>query len=1155
MVQFNKLRLHGFKSFVEATELDIGQGLTGIVGPNGCGKSNLVEALRWAMGETSAKRMRGSGMDDVIFNGTSDRAARNSAEVTLYLDNSDRTAPAEINDADDLEVSRKIAREVGSTYKVNGKTVRARDVQLLFADSSIGAHSPAMVSQGRVADMINAKPHQRRLVLEEAAGISGLHARRHEAELKLRAAENNLTRVEDVMGSMSNQLDSLKKQARQASRYRNLSGHIQQAEGTVLYLRWKDSTTAVETAMQAFQQAEEVVREQTVIVTNLTSQQTNETSHIPELRQAEAEAAAVLQRLKLAYGTLENEERQVQEEREKASHLLEQFTSDIEHENLQQQEATETISRLKTENENLMAAGENHHAREEEARILSTESKEEVERIENELSRTTEEVAAAEADRQAGERRIADLERRLENLSARKEKLTSEHEDLIANTPARAELEQVEAELAETEELYQQARDHLEQAEAARAPAEESVSTADESRQGKQRNVSELKAEADALTKLLRTQDTDSFEPVLDQLTVDAGLEKALAVALGDDLQATLDDSAPIFWRNMPETVTPPVLPGNAKPLTQYVKGPAALSYCLSQIGVVDSAEEAAQLANDLKPGQSLVTMTGGAWRWDGLTVQPGAESAAAVRLEQKNRLADLQGLIATAETELAEATQKTDTVREERAQVLETISKARQHLRETEEKYNTLRRRQSSLSSQISEVTAKLSGLASSIENAEQEIEGLTTELAEAKETFAALPDTTEGREKIISIKETLSEKRQILADRQAQYSEISREGEARNRRIEQINSEIETWESRCERINNRITEFKERIEDAKATLERLAERPGQIENEKQSLLSKISEADDLRNQAAEALAKAESEVAEMSRELKEAESLLSDAREARAHAQASVSTAQNTQNNVEEQIQEKFSCTPEEMIAKLELDLERLPEQDDIQRKLERLIRERDNMGPVNLRAEVESQELTEKMTEMETEKADLEEAIDRLRQGIQKLNKEARERLLKAFDTVNSHFQELFTRLFQGGRAYLQMVDADDPLQAGLEIFAQPPGKKLQVLSLLSGGEQTLTSIALIFAMFLTNPAPICVLDEVDAPLDESNVDRMCNLLEDLAKDGRTRFIVVTHHRLTMARMNRLYGVTMSEKGVSQLVSVDLTQKELDLEANVA
>ena len=414
MVQFTKLRLTGFKSFVEPTELDIGSGLTGIVGPNGCGKSNLTEALRWVMGENSPKRMRSSGMDDVIFSGTDDRPARNTAEVCLLLDNTDRRAPAEMNDSDELEVSRKIERSVGSTYKVNGKNVRMRDVQILFADSSIGSHSPALVSQGRVADMINAKPTQRRMVLEEAAGISGLHARRHEAELKLRAAETNLLRVEDVLGAMNTQLEGLKKQARQASRYRNLSGHIQTAEGSLLFLKFQASQIAVTNALASFDLAENAVREKTLEVTTLTTEQTEAAAGLPELRQAEAEAAAALQHLKLAYGTLENEARLVEEERVKSQNLLSQYTRDVAHETAQKTEAAETMARLTEERAALEDETARQSEREEEARILRDELQNAVEKSETELTLLTEETAAQEAARGAAERQIADLERRLE---------------------------------------------------------------------------------------------------------------------------------------------------------------------------------------------------------------------------------------------------------------------------------------------------------------------------------------------------------------------------------------------------------------------------------------------------------------------------------------------------------------------------------------------------------------------------------------------------------------------------------------------------------------------------------------------------------------------------------------------------------------------
>ena len=1154
MVQFTKLRLSGFKSFVENTELEIGQGLTGIVGPNGCGKSNLVEALRWAMGENSPKRMRTGDMDDVIFSGTEFRPARNTAEVVISLDNADRTAPAEINDSDELEVSRKIERDVGSTYKVNGKNVRMRDVQLLFADSSIGAHSPALVSQGRVADMINAKPTQRRMVLEEAAGISGLHARRHEAELKLRAAENNLLRVEDVLGAMNNQLENLKKQARQASRYRNISENIQTVEGSLLYQKWLLSQTAVTAAMTAFETAENIVREKTLEVTTLTTEQTQAVSELPDLRQAEATAAAALQRLKLAYGSLESEERQVHEERTKSENLLQQFTTDIEHEKVQKEEAAETIGRLTAEQQSLETETAEQGAREEEARILRDELSNTVEKTEGELTQMTEEVATLEAARGASERQIADLDRRLNNMQSRKTSLQGEYEAIIASTPAKAELEQLNGDITAAEETYQSAKSALDNAEATRATADTVVNDTTETLQTVQRQFSQLTAEAEALRRVLKTQQQD-FAPVIDQVTVNAGLERALAVALGDDLQAALDGTAPIYWRELPGYDGASSLPGNAKPLSQFVNAPQALGRVLSQIGVVESAAEAESLMANLAPGQCLVTIDGGAWRWDGLTVTPNAENAAAIRLQQKNRLADLETEILGVEAQLNAAREAANIAKDSRQQAIDTLNSARQSSRQAEDTLNGLRRRHTALSNQLTEVTAKLSSLETSIENASQEIDSLTTQLTEAQTQFAALPDTAESREKITAAKTTLSEQRQALAQQEAVYADIRRAGENRARRMTQIGLELQTWQSRIERVDFRLLELDERIAQARDVIERLAERPGQIEQEKQSLLSHIAEAEAKRQEAADLLQTAENTANELQRNLRAIENELSNAREARAMAQADVNTTQHTQNGIEATITEKFSATPEELVTKLNLNVAELDAVDTLQSRLERLLRERDNMGPVNLRAEVESQEITDKMSTMQTERDDLVQAIDKLREGINKLNKEARERLLSAFDVVNGHFQKLFTRLFNGGTAHLKLIEAEDPLESGLEIYAQPPGKKLTVLSLLSGGEQTLTSIALIFGMFLTNPAPICVLDEVDAPLDESNVDRYCTLLEDLARETKTRFIVITHHRMTMARMDRLYGVTMSERGVSQLVSVDLKQHELPLESLAA
>jgi len=1151
MIQFKKLKLTGFKSFVERTELEIDKGLTGIIGPNGCGKSNLVEALRWVMGENSPKRMRSSGMNDVIFAGTDKRPARSTAEVILSIDNTEHTAPAEINGDDELEISRKIERDVGSVYKVNGKNTRMRDIQILFADSSIGANSPALVSQGRISDMINAKPKQRRMVLEEAAGISGLHARRHEAELKLRGAETNLTRVEDVLGAMTIQLDNLKKQVRQASRYRNLSGHIEKAEGSLLYLRWIESSTAVEAALNAFNTAETIVRENTQTVTELTTIQTSAATQLPDLRKNEANAAATLQGLKLAYGSLESEERRVIDERSKSEELLRQFTNDVGHEKNQKNEASATIEKLTFELAELETNAEKQEELELESKISVENLQVSVAELETEFSSITEVVATQEATRKALEYKINDSTNRLGQITNKKEKLELEYKELLENTPAKAELDNISLQITSCEEEVKKHAAELETKETNLIESEENFNTARNKFNEIEKIYDKINAEAEALRKILSNQQSTDYEPVLEKLTVDTGVEKALAVALGDDLQATLDGSAPIHWEELSDFAGDSDLPEGVKPLSNLVKGPKALNRALSQIGIIDDASIAPSLMNQLKAGQSLVTLDGGAWRWDGLVITPEAENSAAIRLQHKNRLTEIETEIELINIELNDASQVFESLKDIKNTAIEDLNISRQTLKQSEEILNNLRRKHAKISNELSEVTARLSSIETSIENSSQDIERISIQLDEANTELTQLTCTQDSEEKISVLKITITEKRNALAEAQAIYAETRRAGKNRAQRISQIKGEISGWNARMERIGERLEELENRINQATDIITRLAGRPAEIEEEKQSLMTHISEAEKKRQESADILIASETKVNDLQRDLRSAETILSDAREARAIAQADVSTSEHSQKSIEEKIQEKFSCTAKEVISKLEINLEKMKELDALQYKLDRLLRERENMGPVNLRAEVETQEITEKMSEMETDKDDLFQAIDKLREGINKLNKEASDRLLIAFDTVNKHFQTLFTKLFKGGTAYMKLVATDDPLESGLEIFAQPPGKNLQTLSLLSGGEQTLTSIAIIFAMFLTNPAPICVLDEVDAPLDESNVDRYCMILEEISRECKTRFIVITHHRMTMARMDRLYGVTMSECGVSQLVSVDLKQHELELD----
>ena len=1169
-MQFTKLRITGFKSFVDPTELLIEPGMTGVVGPNGCGKSNLVEALRWVMGETSAKRMRGDDMDDVIFGGTATRPARNICEVALAVDNSRRTAPAGFNEFDELEISRRLERGSGSDYRINGKSVRARDVQILFADNASGFNSPALVSQGRVGALIAAKPTDRRQLLEEAAGISGLHARKHEAELRLRAAETNLTRLDDVLGAMDTQLQNLRKQARQASRYRNLQDHIRRAEAILLHLRWTQAEGQLARARAGFAEAENAVRALMLAVTQATTKRTDLAAGLQPKRQAEAAAAAALQRLLLAREQLDAEEKRALEAYEALKRRLAQIEGDLGREMALAEDARGAVARLAAERDELIEAQGEESLRQEEAEAALIGAKDLVEALDRELSRAMDAMAAEEARRTSTERQVRELEGRAGTLRSRLEEQRAQHAALRREQDARGDLAEAEAAAAEAEERLELAKADAEEAEAAKSAAErraddvraEGRAAQDRAREALQQVEAaraRLKAEADALAKLLKANAGDLFPPMVDAVTVAKGYEQAFAAALGDDLTAPLDEAAPVHWRHLPDLPDVAPLPAGAEPLAKHVKAPKALARCLAHVGIVKDAASGIAAATALKPGQVLVTKDGGAWRWDGLSVAPGAPTAAAQRLEQRNRLAELEGEIAAADERVDAAQSAFDAAAAEaeaklaaaRAAVDAAAGRDRQAREAVRAAFSTSANARdvlSRLNQAAAAALSRLQALAESCERLEADLAEATAAWEEARAALEALPDPAEGRNRIAELRARLAERRAGQADRQNALDRLLREAEARRRRLGAIADEERSWRGRLEGTDGRLAELRARAAETTEELERLAERPAAIEGERVSLLDRIAEAERTRKRAADELAALESEVAAIERELKTAEGQLADAREARAHAEAAVAAAMQAQDTIRERVAEKLECAPEKVLEAAGIEPgDDMPDPADVERRLDRLVAERENMGPVNLRAETEVQEMEAQIEVMRTEREDLVSAIARLRQGIASLNREARERLLASFEKVDAHFQEMFTKLFGGGKAHLKLTDAEDPLDAGLEIYASPPGKKLQILSLLSGGEQALTALALLFAVFLCNPAPICVLDEVDAPLDEANVGRFCDLVEQMARHGATRFLIVTHHRLTMARMDRLFGVTMAERGVSQLVSVDLAMAE--------
>jgi len=1147
-VHFTRLKLTGFKSFVDPTELVIEPGMTGIVGPNGCGKSNLVEALRWVMGETSAKKMRGGDMDDVIFGGTSNRPARNLAEVALAIDNRSRTAPAGFNEADDLEVTRRIERGSGSDYRINGKLVRARDVQLLFADNAAGANSPALVSQGKVGQIINAKPQDRRMLLEEAAGITGLHSRRHEAELRLRAAETNLTRLDDVVGAMDTQLQSLKKQARQAARYRNLSEHIRKAEAILWHLRWVAAQADLERARASFATAEGRVRELMLAVTQLTTKRTEDAAGLPEKRQAEAAAAAALQRLVIAKEQLDAEERRVAEHQRSLQQWLRQIDGDLGREQALAADAGSALERLEEERERLLEAQADEEMLEEAAREALAEAREAVDALDRELTRLTEQVAADEAKRAATQRQLADLETRVAGLTRRIGEQHVQRASIEQEIAARGDVAEAELAVELAEQRLEEAREAAEAAERAKMDSEPAQARARDAVQAAESARTKLKAEEKALAELLAAGMSGDFPPLIDAVTVAPGYEGALAAALGDALTAPLDESAPVHWRTLPPLDSPAPLPAGAEPLAGRVQGPAALTRGLSTIAVVEDGADGAHLAPTLSVGQILVSRDGAAWRWDGLTVQAGAPTAAAVRLRQRNRLREIREQLDAAEEQVELARAALDEAKRAAEDAAQRDRRARDAVRDAFTALNATRDRHAKLAREADAARSRLAALVEGIERLEADRREADAQLDDARSALDTLPDSREGRDRLNDLRATVAEHRTTAAERQNALDRLTREAQARRQRLNAIEHEMSSWSTRSQGAGGRVEELQARADAISAEMTQLADRPAEIAGERQDLLSRISEAERIRKRAIEALAEAENRLGETEKALKSAESGLADAREARAHAEAAVQAAVQQGQTLTERIAERLDCAPEQTRAAAGVaEDEPLPDATSVEQRLEKLVREREGMGPVNLRAELEAAELEQQITGLQAEREDLIAAIARLRQGIGSLNREARERLVASFDMVNRNFQELFTRLFGGGKAHLELVNAEDPLESGLEIYASPPGKKLQVLSLLSGGEQALTALSLLFAVFRSNPAPICVLDEVDAPLDEANVGRFCDLVDDIAREGNTRFLIITHHRLTMARVNRLFGVTMAERGVSQLVSVDLQSAE--------
>jgi chromosome segregation protein len=810
-MKFKKLDITGFKSFSDKTTFLIEEGLTGIVGPNGCGKSNIVESLRWCMGENSAKSMRGSGMEDVIFSGTSNRPSKNISEVTLLLDNQNKEGPPQFKDFEEVSVRRKIEKDKGSKYYINDKEVRARDVQTLFADLSTGAHSPSLISQGKIGQLVTAKPIERKSILEEAAGISGIHARRQEAETRLNAAENNLKRADELKRQQQKQLDNLKKQAEEATRYKEISKEIKKAEAGLYYLKLREIEQDKKQIQEKLGELEDDISAVNIDFNHNNSLLDEENKKLSPLRDKKMESAASLQKLNLDMTNLEEEESRVKSLQEKLEKSIKTIESDLERE--------KSIS----------------------------------------------------LDADLNEKRI----------SKEKEELLNTENSLL----------QVEA--------------------------------------NSSRELRESKGQLDTLQTQLDT--------MLDQIEKDIDEDRKLSKERFQDLR-------------------------------QLVKS------------ITSSQEDYAEKFGKDKSIQSD-------------------------SIKRKERIKNI-------DVEL--------------------------------ENWRSLK---SNSEKMISELTDRKNKLLAEINENQKNPERIATSKGQNLQNL-----------------------------------------ENTKRRNEEIENELIEAEKKYNLINQNIKEIQSKLSDLKENKARNEATIEGIENRKKDLLYSVKSELNIDNE----------------------NSILS----------------QSDLNNV----------SPEN-----------LPSLEDQTQKTEKIKKQRESLGSVNLRADEETKKYETEIKKMEDDRADLYSAIVKLKSSIEELNQKGRERLLEAFTKVNRKFNEVYTKLFNGGSAKIELVDSDDPLEAGLEMFVSPPGKRLQSITLLSGGEQALTALSLVFAVFLVNPSPICVLDEVDAPLDDANVTRFCTLLDELTKITKTRFIIITHHALTMSRMHRLFGVTMAEQGVSQLVSVDLQKAE--------
>jgi len=1141
-VQITELRLLGFKSFVDPARAPIEQGLTGVVGPNGCGKSNLLEAVRWVMGATSAKSMRAADMDDVIFSGSAGRPAREHAEVTLVVSDAAGRAPAPFHAEDVLEVTRRIRRGLGSIYRINGKEVRAKDVQLLFADAATGANSPALVRQGQISELIAAKPQNRRRILEDAAGIAGLHARRHEADLKLKAAEANLARLDEILAEIEAQAQSLKKQARQAERYRGLAQTLRETEALLMHRRWTEARERHAEAQALLRDAERTAAQAAGEASAAERAAEEARDALGPLREEEMVAAAVLRRLEGVRVGLERDLADAEAAIARCDADARRAMEEAERLSALKRDAEAALARL---GEEAIALGPADGAAAEAALKAAQDAERDAAARRAEAEARLEAIAAGAAAMRARMQAMNDAAQaaraRLRRLEAQQQTVQSQIDALPAPDDIARKLTEAKARADVSHAQSSELRAALQETEAALKRAETADETAWAPYRAAEKALQQLEAEVRALDKLA-PPDAAKYPPVLASIDVEPGYERALAAALGEDIEAATHAEAPARWAGaeMPE----PKLPAAAQSLARFVKAPAALAARLALIGVVETKDGPA-LAKQLPPGARLVSKEGDLWRWDGFVRRADAPQPAAARLEHKNRLAAARAELSAAEQRLAHAKASWETAKAERQQL---EAKARDLRSEAPKRAAA----EAEAARELERLQAERARIAQRSEDLRAQAAALDAEIAEARvaaeaalgaadEAPAETDETT-----LADARAAVEAARIAAAEASAAAQTLVRDRTQRAARRDAIEQESAQWRARIDDADQRLSALAAELDEIERRRDAAKAAPGDARARLEALMDEAGAAEERRASAGDRVAEAEAAARAAAEHARAVEQAHAAARERRAAAEAHAQAAGARVADIVAHAREQTGKAPEELAAlagNLISGALGTASIQEIERRFERLRAEREAAGPVNLRAQEELAEAQERIATLTKEKEDVAQGIAKLRRAITTLNNEGRTRLMRAFEEVDAHFAQLFATLFEGGQAALKLTESEDPLEAGLEIFAQPPGKRLSHLSLLSGGEQALTATALIFAVFLANPAPLCVLDEVDAPLDDANVDRFCRMLDEMKRLTTTRFIVITHNPVTMSRMDRLYGVTMPEQGVSQLVSVDL------------